>query len=92
MVSYQLIQVPAADLHVATMLVHACRELLRRAGTVVAPAAVLLLLGLRIDLTLLGWGGRGAAAEEAADCVADGGTYGDAAARCVSPYELTSMP
>jgi hypothetical protein len=67
----ELLKVPVADLHVATVLVHALREALRGTGAVVSPLLLLgALLGLlRLSLDLLG---RGAAAEETADRVADG--------------------
>ena len=79
--THQLLQVPAADLHVAALLVHAAGELLGRVLAVVAPAVV-LLLALRRDghlllLLLLNGGRGGAAAEEAADGVADRGADRD---------------
>ncbi len=72
--AYQLVQIPSADAHVAAVLVHALGELLRRAGAVVAPAAVLLLgRGRCLD----GLGRGAGTAEEAADSVADGRSYRD---------------
>ncbi len=41
--SYQLVQIPSANRHVATVLIHALGELLSRALAVVAPVVVLLL-------------------------------------------------
>ena len=79
----ELLEVPAADLHVAALLVHALGELLRSALAVVAPRAVVLLalLALRLHGALLGLGGRGrAAAEETADGVPDGRAHRHAAA------------
>ena len=73
--AYQLVQIPSADAHVAAVLVHALGELLRRAGAVVAPAAVLLGRGGRLD----GLGRGAGTAEEPADGVADGGPYRDTA-------------
>lgn len=69
----QLLQVPPADLHVSAVVVHALGEAGRRGGAVVAPLALLL----RLDVGLLGLldGGGRAAAEEAADGVADRGAY-----------------
>lgn len=74
--AYQLVQIPSADAHVAAVLVHALGELLRRAGAVVAPAAVLLGRGGRC---LDGLGRGAGTAEEPADGVADGGSYRDTA-------------
>ena len=56
----ELLKVPAADLHVAALVVHALRELLGRALAVVAPAVVVLalLLVLRLDRALLRLGRR----------------------------------
>jgi len=81
--SLELLQVPPADLHVAALLVHAPRELLRRAGAVVAPRLVVgVAAAVGLDVVLgRGLGGEGlvggAAAEEAGDGVADGGAYRD---------------
>jgi len=78
----ELLEVPVADLHVATVVVEALGELLGGAGAVVA-APLLLLLVLRLNRgLLLRRGGRlgGAAGEEAADGVADRGADGDTAA------------
>lgn len=44
--SLQLLQVPVANLHVATVVIHALGELLRYASAVVAPLLLLLLVGL----------------------------------------------
>lgn len=82
--TYQLVQVPVADLHVAAMLVQALCELLGDARAVVGGAPPALLLALRRDAVLLRWLGRrraGAAAEEAADGVADRGADCDTARR-----------
>lgn len=70
----ELLEVPVADLHVALVVVHALGKGLRGAGAVVV---VVLLLGGSLGLDLLGSGLRGAAAEEAANGVADGGTDSD---------------
>lgn len=85
----ELLEVPATDLHVSRVVVHALSEVLRRARAVVAPLALLTLtlLHLRVDLLRCGLCRRfgGAAAEEAADGVADGGAYCDTTIRsCVS--------
>ncbi|ROW10310.1 hypothetical protein VMCG_02123 [Cytospora schulzeri] len=71
----ELLEVPAADAHVALVLVHAAGEALGGVGAVGAPLVV-LLGGLGGGL---GGGGLGAggAAEHAADGVADRGAYGD---------------
>lgn len=69
----ELLEVPAADLHVARVVVHALGKGLGGAGAVVAPFAVGLLgLGGLDGRGLLGR--RRAAAEEAADGVANGRT------------------
>lgn len=78
----QLLQVPPADLHVAALLVHALGELLRGAGTVVAPRRVAGVLGtVGLQAVVLRFGRQGlaaaAAAEEARDGVADGRAYRD---------------
>lgn len=74
----ELLEVPVADLHVAAVLVEALCEVLGGAGAVVVLLLVLLGRGLGLD----GSGGfGGAAGEEAADCVADGGADGDTAVR-----------
>lgn len=90
----ELLEVPVADLHVATVVVEALGELLGGAGAVVAAPLLLLLLVLRLHgRLLLGRGGRlgGAAGEEAADGVADGGADGDTAAGnvCQLPWFFT---
>lgn len=64
----ELLQVPAADLHVAAVLVEALCEVLGGTGAVVV---LLLLLGIGLGLNGSSRFGR-AAAEEAADGVADG--------------------
>lgn len=82
----ELLEVPAADLHVARVVVHALGEVLRGARAVVAPLALVrvLLVRLRVDLLRSGLGRRGgAAAEETADGVADGGAYRDTAVTVV---------
>lgn len=67
----ELLEVPAADLHVALLLVHALGEGLRGALAVVAPLVLLLLrVGLRLGRRF-GRCAAAAAAEEAADGVAD---------------------
>jgi hypothetical protein len=65
--SLELLKVPVADLHVAAVLVEALCEALGGAGAVVV-LVVLLGSGLGLD----GSGFGGAAAEEAADGMADG--------------------
>jgi hypothetical protein len=70
----KLVEVPAADLHVALVVVHALGEVLGGTGAVVA---VLLGLVLRGLLGLRGLGSRGAATEEAAYGMADGGANRD---------------
>lgn len=75
--SLELLKVPVADLHVAAILVEALCEVLGGTGAVVV---LLLLLGSGLGLdgsSRLG----GAAAEEAADGVADRRTNGDTAVR-----------
>lgn len=74
-VTYQLLQIPPADLHVAAVLVHALGELRSRALAVArgVPLVVVLLGGCGLGLRR-GSGLGGAAGEEAADGVADGGT------------------
>ena len=73
----ELLEVPAADVHVALVLVHALGEGLGGAGAVIAPGAVVLGGGggSRGDSLGAGVGNRGGATagEEAADGVADGG-------------------
>ncbi len=79
-VTYQLIQIPPADGHVAALLVHALGELLRCALAVVAPALLLSCLAVVLGRdAVVGRGGGRAAAEEAADGVADGGADGNTA-------------
>lgn len=84
----ELLKVPVADRHVATLLVHALGEVLRGAGAVVRLALVLVVVVRVIVLLLHGRSGgglsrcRGAAAEHAADGVADGGAYCDTAGGC----------
>lgn len=74
----ELLEVPVADLHVAAVLVEALCEVLGGTGAVVVLLLVLLGRGLGLD----GSGGfGGAAAEEAADCVADGRADGDTSVR-----------
>lgn len=80
--SLELLKVPVADLHVATVLVHALGELLGGSLAVVAPLLLLLRLLLVLirclRVVLLGSRLGGAAArEEAADGVADGGANGN---------------
>lgn len=82
--TYQLLQIPPADLHVAALLVHALGELLRRPCAVVAPRAVVGLRRLRLCRGRGLRRGRAAAKESAqavADHVADCGTDCDAAVR-----------
>lgn len=69
--SLELLEVPAADLHVAALLVHALGEGLRGALAVVAPLALLLRVHLGLRGLRRRFGRRGAAAEETADGVAD---------------------
>lgn len=71
MKTYQLLEVPVADLHVAAVVVHALGELRRRAGAVVRLRLLRLLRGDGGRL-----GGRRGAAEHAADGVADRGADG----------------
>lgn len=70
----ELLEVPVADLHVASVVVHALGEALNCAGAVVV---LLLLVVLLLGLDLLGRGLRRAAAEEAAEGVADRGANCD---------------
>lgn len=87
--SLELLKVPVADLHVAVVLVHALRELLRDAGAVATP---LLALSLGVVVLLGGLGvvllrsrlGRGAAREEATDSVANRRTDSDTAVIMIS--------
>lgn len=67
--SLELLEVPVADLHVAVVVVHALGEVLGGNTAVVAPLLLLLVVGRGLG-RLLGRSG-GAAAEEAADGVAD---------------------
>lgn len=70
--TYQLLQIPPADGHVAAVLVHALGELLGRALAVVPPrAAAVACLGRGLGLGGLGRLAGSAAAEDAADAVAD---------------------
>lgn len=87
--SLELLKVPVADLHVAVVLVHALRELLRGAGAVVTPLLVLSLgvvvLFGGLAVVLLGSRlGRGAAGEEASDGVANRRTDSDTAVTMIS--------
>ena len=73
----ELLKVPVADLHITLVVVHALREL--RGGALAVAGVPLVVLGgsgLGLDGLGLGSGSRlgGAAGEEAADGVADGGT------------------
>jgi len=79
--TYQLLKIPPADLHVSAVVVHALREGLCRGLAVVAPAGVVAcLLGGDGGLGRgEGLSGGGTAGEEAADCVADGGSDCDTA-------------
>lgn len=70
-----LLEIPPADLHVATLLIHAAHKLLGRAGAVVCS----LLLGCGLRLGRLGRLSGGAAATKeptqgVTDYVADGRT------------------
>jgi len=71
-----LLKVPVANLHVATVVIHALGELLCRTS-----AVVLGLLALSLDVrrgsSLNGRGRRAAAAEEATDGITDSGTDRD---------------
>jgi hypothetical protein len=67
--SLELLKVPAADLHVTGVVVHALGKVGGGDAAVVAPFAVVGLLGLD---GRGGLGSRGAAREEAANGVADG--------------------
>lgn len=88
MASLELLEVPVANLHVATVVVEALGEGLGSAGAVVS---ILLLLLIILLLVLLGslrlhlLGRRSlfgrAAAEEATDGVADGGADSDTTKR-----------
>ena len=71
--TYQLLQVPIANLHVATVLVHALGELLGGAGAVVAPVLLLVLVLCGDVVVLLGLFRRGTAAagEKTPDRVTD---------------------
>lgn len=72
--TYQLLEIPVANLHVSALLIHALRELRRRTGAVV----LLLLRLLRLHRRgLLLSGRRATAGEKAADGMADGGADGD---------------
>jgi hypothetical protein len=77
--TYQLLQIPAADLHVALILIQALSELLRiRLTASRTPAVLLGLISLRrnsIILRCLLGGSSGTATEESADCVADRRAY-----------------
>jgi hypothetical protein len=75
--TYQLVQVPVADLHVATLLVHALGEVLGCDGAVISPLLVLSSLALGVLLSLSG--SAGSAAEKATDRVADRRTDGNTA-------------
>jgi branched-subunit amino acid permease len=77
----ELLQVPPADLHVATIVVQALREALCRVGTVIAPLLLLCLILLRLEgVLLLRSSSLGAATtKHASDGMADGGTDGNAA-------------
>ena len=85
----ELLKVPVADLHVAVVLVQALGEGLGGALAVVGTTPLVVLLGRGLDL-LLRSGSRlgGAAGEEAADSMADGGAYSNTttAKRTVSQY------
>lgn len=85
--SLELLEVPVADLHVAAVLVEALCEVLGGTGAVVV---LLLLLGSGLGLDGSSRFG-GAAAEEAADGVADGGANGDTAGVKVLAYKCVSV-
>ena len=76
----QLLEVPVANLHVAILLIHALGELLRRSLAVIPPLLLLLLLSLFRGRSRRGFGR--AAAEHAAEGVADRRADSDAAAKC----------
>lgn len=83
----ELLEVPAADLHVAVVLGHAVGEVL--CVDLAASATVLLALsGDLLGLLLLNWL-RGASAEEAANGVADGGADGNTAVQRVNRYAMS---
>ena len=78
----ELLEVPVADLHVALVVVHALGEVLGGAGAVVAPLLLLLVLLGGGRLVLLRRRGLArAAAEHAADGMADRGADRYAAVR-----------
>jgi hypothetical protein len=99
--TYQLVQVPSTDGHVALVLIQALAEVLHvgRAGRVLPGRGAVALVeaafhGLSLgSSSLLGFGGgaRGATAEEAADGVADGGTNCDTTIGFVSFYSHCSL-
>ena len=72
--TYQLLQVPSADLHVALVLIHALRELLSINFAASCPPVALRVLSLGCNgivvLRLLNGLAR-TTPEEATDCVAD---------------------
>lgn len=83
----QLIQIPPADGQAALVLIHALAEVVdvRLAGAALVGSLALLVLLREVGVLGRGLGGRGgAAAEEAADGVADGGAYCDTAAEMLA--------
>lgn len=83
--SLELLKVPIADLHVATVLIHAVGEALGSTSAVVGVPG-LVLGGLSLDgcSRRCGSGLGGAAGEEATDGVADRRTDSNTAGRVVS--------
>jgi hypothetical protein len=78
----ELVQVPAADGQAALVLVHALAEVVDVARTCAGRLHLCRVLVLLCEFGVLGrgvGGGGGAAAEPAADCVADRGSDGDTA-------------
>lgn len=87
--SLELLKVPVADLHVATLLIHAPSEVLRRASAVIRLVLVVVVVGLVVlllDGSSSGCLGRcrRATAEHAANGMADGGAYCDTAGQRIS--------
>lgn len=92
----ELVEVPAADAQVAVVLVHAVVERLdvagaRAGGLALALALVGGLVLLRKVGVLSGLGGGRSAAEEAADCVADGRTDRDTSGSELAFFRLVRL-
>jgi hypothetical protein len=86
--TYQLVEIPVANLHIAAVVVHALGEL--RGGLGALPLLALRILCRGGRGLLLGWRCGGAAREETADCVADGRADGDTTALRENPWSANN--